>query len=186
MSGEAESETTLPAYATSARPKLVKRIRLALLVSSFAACLSVTLLGMIAAGLLQIGFGVTGLSAIGSGQNGFLAGVQIAFQLASFNFILFFITVPAAALALGLSIGRLPYRGISALKPYLRWGAVWGAVLVGGTTFLIGLFGGLVTAAGALLAGGSIGALAGTLCAYLFHKIINPAKQLNAVDLEVF
>lgn len=186
MSGEAESSATLPAYAISARPKRVKRIRLALLVASFAACLSVTLMGAIAAGLLQIGFGVTGLSAVGAGRNDFLEGVQMAFQLASFNFILFFITVPAAALALGLSIGRLPYRGITALKPYLRWGAIWGAVLVGITTGLVGLFAGVASAAGALFGGGSIGALAGLFCGFLVHRIINPARQLNAIDLDVF
>jgi hypothetical protein len=179
-------EADLPAYATSPRPKRVKRVRLALLVASFAACLSVTLMGFIFMGMMELAFGILGWNGVAVGQRGFMGGVQMALQLSSFNFILFFITVPAAALALGLSIGRLPHRGITALRPYLRWGAIWGGILVGGTTFVFGLFGGAAAAAGALIAGLFIGGLAGTLCGFLVHKIIAPARQLTEMDVSVF
>jgi len=178
--------TGLPAYATSPRPRRVKRVRLALLVASFAACLSVTLMGFIFMGLMQLAFGVLGWEGIAVGQRGFLGGVQMALQLSSLNFFLFFITVPAAALALGLSVGRLPHRGITALRPYLRWGAIWGGILVGGTTFAFGLFGGAVAAAGALLTGLGIGGLAGGFCGFLLHRIIAPARQLTEMDVSIF
>ena len=184
MTSQADSE--LPAYATAPRPKRVKRIRLALLVSSFAACLGVTLMGYIFKGLFTLAFGILGLGGFAVGERGFLGGVEMALQLASLNFFLFFITVPAAALALGLSIGRFPHRGITALKPYLRWGAVWGAILVGGTTFAFGWFGGAAAAFGALLSGGLIGVLAGAFCGFLLHLIVAPGRQLTDVDVLVF
>jgi hypothetical protein len=164
----------------------VKRIRLALLVSSFAACVSVTLMGYIFLGLMELAFGILGWGGLAIGQTGFLSGVQTGLQLAALNFFLFFITVPAAALALGLSIGRMPHRGITALRPYLRWGAIWGAILVGGTTFLFGWFGGAASAAGALTAGGAVGGIAGGFCGFLVHRIVAPARQLTDVDLNVF
>ena len=181
-----DTNNELPAYATSPRPKRVKRIRLALLVSSFAACVSVTLMGYVFLGLMELAFGILGWGGLAVGQSGFLSGVQTGLQLAALNFFLFFITVPAAALALGLSIGRLPHRGITAMLPYLRWGAVWGAILVGGTTFIFGWFGGPAAAAGALLSGGVIGGAAGAFCGFLLHRIVAPAKQLTEVDLSVF
>ncbi|MDP3459301.1 MAG: hypothetical protein Q8S09_08515 [Hyphomonas sp.] len=186
MTSAAESESELPAYATTPRPKRVKRIRLALLVSSFAACVSVTLMGYIFLGLMELAFGILGWGGLAIGQTGFLSGVQTGLQLAALNFFLFFITVPAAALALGLSIGRMPHRGITALRPYLRWGAIWGAILVGGTTFLFGWFGGAASAAGALIAGGAVGGIAGAFCGFLLHRIVAPARQLTDVDLNVF
>ena len=186
MTTGAESSTALPVYATSPRPKRVKRIRLALLVASFAACLSVTLLGYILLGLMSLAFGILGFGGLAVGQSGVLGGMQMALQLAALNFFLFFITVPAAALALGLSIGRFPHRGITARLPYLRWGAIWGAILVGGTTFVFGWFGGWASATGALVAGASVGGTAGTLCGYLVHLIVAPARQLQDVDLSVF
>lgn len=186
MTGEAESQSALPAYATTPRPKRVKRIRLALLVSSLAACLSVTLMGYVFLGLMELAFGILGFGGLAVGQDGFLSGVQMALQLSALNFFLFFITVPAAALALGLSIGRLPHKGITRLKPYLRWGGIWGAILVGGTTFVFGWFGGAEAAMGALVTGGLVGTLAGALCGFLLHAIVAPARQLTDVDVNVF
>ncbi len=185
MTSETGSQSAVPAYATSPRPKRVKRIRLALLVSSLAACLCVTLLGQILFGMVQLISGVSG-NRIMEGQYGFVSGAMMALMLAGWNFVLFFITVPAAALVLGLTVGRFPYRGITAAKPYLRWGGFCGAFLVGGTTFLFGWVGGWATAAGALFTGSLVGAAAGIFCGYLIHRIINPARQLNAVDLDVF
>ena len=186
MTDGAESEAPLPAYATSPRPKRVKRIRLALLAASFAACVSVALIGFVMAGLMQVMFGVLGFSAFGLGLSGFLNGVQLAFNLASLNFVLFFITIPGAAMALGFSVGRLPHRGITALAPYMRWGAIWGGILVGGTTGAFGLFGGIASAAGGLFAGAVTGALAGLFCGFLMHRIIAPARQLTEMDVSVF
>ena len=60
MTSEVESDSELPAYATTPRPRRVKRIRLALLVSSFAACVSVTLMGYVFLGLMELGFGILG------------------------------------------------------------------------------------------------------------------------------
>lgn len=186
MTSPAESTSELPAYAMPARPRKVKRVKLALLVASFAACLSVTLMGFILIGLMELMIGIISFGGLGVGDRGFMSGVQMALQLSSLNFFLFFITVPAAAIALGLSIGRFPRRGITAMRPYLRWGAIWGAILVGGTTFLFGLFGGLLAGTGALVTGGLVGGLAGAFCGYLVHLIVAPARQLSEIDLEIF
>ncbi|HRJ02331.1 MAG TPA: hypothetical protein PKV67_16410 [Hyphomonas sp.] len=181
-----EPAETLPTYATSPRPRRVKRVWLATFVASMAACLSVTLIGFILMGVTEALF----FSAFGSGlplaKAGFGEGVQLAVALASYNFFLFFVTVPAAALVLGLSVGRMPHRGITAMRPYLRWGAIWGAILVGGVTALFGSFGGASSAFGALVTGGAIGAIAGTFCGFLMHKIIDPVRQLTDVDVGVF
>jgi hypothetical protein len=180
-----EPADTLPTYAVSPRPKRVKRVWLATFVSALAACLGVTLLGFILMGLTQSVFGILGMG-LNIGQGGFTGGAQLAMVLASYNFFLFFVTVPAAALVLGLSVGRFPLRGITAQLPYLRWGAIWGALLVGGVTGLFGSFGGAASALGALLTGSAIGAIAGTFCGFLMHRIIDPLRQLSDVDIAVF
>lgn len=176
-----------PAYASAPRPRRVKRVKLALFLSALAACLVVSLIGLIAVGLFDIALRIIGGGGDrAASQGGLSAGAVLAAQLAAFNFILFFITVPAAALALGFSIARFPHRGITARKPYLRWGAIWGAILVGGTTVLLGWFGGAASAAGALVAGGAVGGIAGGFCGFLLHRIVAPARQLADVDLNVF
>ncbi|KCZ96116.1 putative lipoprotein [Hyphomonas hirschiana VP5] len=180
-------DSPLPGYAMAARPRRVKRVKLALFLSSMAACVVVAIVGFL---MMALSFTVIGLAgqapglAVGAGD--FRGGALLATQLAAMNFILFFITVPAAALALGLSIGRFPYRGITAPASYVRWGAVWGAVLVGGTTFGFGWFGGAASALGALMCGGCIGAIAGAFCGFLFHAIVQPARQLTQMDVSVF
>ena len=186
MTGAAEGQSELPAYATTPRPKRVKRVGLALLVSSFAACLGVTLMGAVFLGLMQLAFGIMGFDGLAVGEGGFLGGVEMALQLSMLNFFLFFITVPSAVLALVLSVGRMPHRGITAGLPYLRWGAIWGGLLVGGTTCIFGLFGGAAAAAGGLVAGGVIGGLAGAFCGFLMHVIIAPARQVTEVDVSIF
>ena len=70
--------------------------------------------------------------------------------------------------------------------PYVRWGSIWGAILVGSTTGLFGLIGGVMSGLGALLSGGMIGAIAGAGCGLLFHAIVKPANQLSDVDVNVF
>ena len=181
-------ETPLPAYVGPVARRRFKRIKLGLLLSSMAACLGVTFLGVICTRMLALALGITDAAmnyTLLSG-NTFLSGVHGAFQMATYNFLVFFITVPAAWLALGLSIGRLPYRGIVKRTPFIRWGAIWGAILVGGTTGGFGLLGSVSVAAGALLAGGLIGAVAGAGCGLLFYAIVKPANQIADVDVSVF
>lgn len=178
----------LPSYAGPAARRSFKRVKLALFLSSLAACLFVTIIGAVSTRILILAVGVTGAATNYNmlSDGSFLGGLSGAFQLASYNFLLFFINVPAAWLALGLSIGRLPYRGIIHRKPYLRWGSIWGAILVGGTTSLFGFLAGFVSGIGALLGGAFIGALAGALCGLLFYAIVKPANQLAEVDVDVF
>jgi hypothetical protein len=178
----------LPSYAGPAARRSFRRIKLALFLSSLAACLFVTLIGVVCTRILMLAMGISGAATNYSmlSGGGFLGGMSGAFQLASYNFLLFFINVPAAWLALGLSIGRLPYRGIMHRKPYVRWGSIWGAILVGGTTSLFGFLAGFVSGTGALLGGAFIGATAGALCGLLFYAIVKPANQLADVDIDVF
>ena len=178
---------TLPAYASAAKPRRVKRVKLALFLASLAACVMVAIIGFLTMSLsiLVMGLG-GGRGGLAVGGDDFGSGALLAAQLSAMNFILFFITIPAAAIAMGLSIARLPHRGISALKSYLRWGAIWGAILVGATTCFFGFFGGPLSAAGALVCGGSIGAAAGAFCGFLFHAIVQPARQLTELDVSVF
>nr|WP_321359530.1 hypothetical protein [uncultured Hyphomonas sp.] len=190
MSGSTapEVEPPLPSYAGPVTRRSFRRIKLALFLSSLAACLLVTIIGAICTRLLILAVGIAGNATNYHmmSDGGFTGGLSGAFQLASYNFLLFFINVPAAWLALGLSIGRLPYRGIVRRAPFIRWGSIWGAILVGGTTGFFGALSGLASGLGALLGGGLIGALAGALCGLLFYAIVKPANQLAEVDVGVF
>ena len=186
--GSGTDDTPLPSYAGPVQRRRFKRIKLALFLSSMAACLGVTLLGVICTSLFNTALGITGSgSQYGMlGQETFLSGVMMGFQLSSYNFVLFFITVPAAWLALGLSIGRLPYRGIVKRRAFVRWGIIWGTILVGGTTGGFGLLIGPAHGAGAFVSGGLIGAAMGAACGLLFYAIVKPANQLADVDVSVF
>lgn len=190
MTGHTAADTPLhelPAYAMAARPHRVKRVKLALFLSSLAACAGVAIIGFLVMAAVFIALGIARQDGgLAIGNNDFGGGALFAAQLSAMNFVLFFVTVPAAALALGLSIARFPGRGITGVNPYLRWGAIWGAVLVGATTCLFGLFGGAASAAGALICGAAIGGLAGTFCGFLFHAIVQPARQLTELDVSVF
>lgn len=178
----------LPSYAGPAARRSFRRIKLGLFLSSMAACLFVTLIGIVCTRILMLAMGISG-AAMNYGMlsgGGFLGGVSGAFQLASYNFLLFFINVPAAWLALGLSIGRLPYRGIVHRPPFIRWGSIWGAILVGGTTGFFGALSSISSGIGAFIGGVFIGAIAGALCGLLFYAIVKPANQLADVDVDVF
>lgn len=178
----------LPSYAGPAARRSFRRIKLALFLSSMAACLFVTLIGIVCTRLMMLAMGITSAATNFSmlSGGGFFGGMSGAFQLASYNFLLFFINVPAAGLALGLSIGRLPYRGIVRRPPYIRWGSIWGAILVGGTTGFFGTLASIPSGLGAFLGGAFIGAIAGALCGLLFYAIVKPANQLADVDVDVF
>ncbi|WP_340691756.1 hypothetical protein [Hyphomonas sp.] len=176
-----------PAYADPVRRTHIKRIKLALFLSALAACLGVSLIGGIGLALFFLVQSFIGFDRVSVFDSSFAGGVMTGLQLSAMNFFLFLITVPAAWAALGLSIGRMPHRGIAARRPYLRWGAIWGAILVGVTTgFFSFMGGGLAMCLGALLAGASVGALAGIGCGFLFYAIVRPAEQLRDVDISVF
>lgn len=165
----------------------IRRVKLGLLLASLAACLGVTLIGVAANAILQLIAELAGFRRQMENATGLAGGAYVAIQLAIFNFILFVITVPAAWIAMGLSIGRFPHRGIAARMPYLRWAGIWGAILVGGTTAGLGtLIAGPLAGAGALVTGALIGTLAGLLCGLLFHAIVKPAEQLHDADISVF
>lgn len=176
-----------PTYALEGQPKRFRRVKLAVFLCSLTACITVAIIGFL---VLTISVALTGFGGMGggptTGAGAIGSGALLAAQLSALNFILFFITIPAAAIAMALSIARFPYQGIFALSSYLRWGAIWGAVLVGATTGFFGLFDSPASGLGALLSGGLIGGLAGTVCGYLFHTIVKPGRQLTEMDVSVF
>lgn len=175
-----------PAYAMEAQPRRFRRVKLAIFLSALAACVVVSIVGLLAMTVIMLFIGLGSSSGLAAGGDDFGGGALLAAQLSAMNFILFFITIPAAAIVIGFSVGRLPHRRITGVKSYLRWGAIWGAILVGGTTCLFGLFGGPASAAGALICGACIGGVAGTFCGFLFHAIVQPARQLTELDVNVF
>ena len=174
-------------YRALSKDRKIRRVKLGLLLSSLAACLGVTLIGLFLTFVFGVLEGIGMLPTMFDRPNsGFLFGIQMAAMMSLFNFILFFVTVPAAWLAMGLSIGRFPHQGIAARAPYLRWASIWGALLVGGTTGGFGVTASLLTGLGAVLTGACIGALAGLGCGLLFLAIVKPAQQLHEADISVF
>ena len=174
-------------YRALSKDRKIRRVKLGLLLSSLAACLGVTLIGLFLTFVFGVLEGIGMLPTMFDRPNsGFLFGIQMAAMMSLFNFILFFVTVPAAWLAMGLSISRFPHQGIAARAPYLRWASIWGALLVGGTTGGFGVTASLLTGLGAVLTGACIGALAGLVCGLLFLAIVKPAQQLHEADISVF
>ncbi len=179
----------IPAYAMAPRPKRVKRIRLALFLTSLAAALIVSIGGFLMSVMGRLAFGLEPglISPANSDRYSLMGGFWFGVELATASIFIFFITVPATWLALGLTVGRFPHRGITARRPYVQWTAVWGAALVGGTTLIAGYFLlGVPAAAGALVAGVLIGTAAGAICGALLHAIIRPARQVDQADVNVF
>ncbi len=184
-----EKTTTEPAplyIVNDGRPRRIKRVKLALFLSSMAACFGVSIVGFIMLALIELVFGVQSFGGSPMGQTDFLGGILLAFQYSALNFFLLVITIPAAALVLGFSIARFPGRGIAKLTPYLRWGAIWGAVLVGGVTGGLSLLLGIASVAGALLGGAFVGTTAGVFCGFLFQANVRPARQIAEADVGVF
>lgn len=177
----------IPAYAVSeTRPRRIKRVKLALLLSSLTACIGVSIVGLVMMGLMFLFTGISGAANESLSQANFLGGVLLAFQYSALNFFLFLLTVPAAALALGFSIARFPRRGITRLPPYLRWGAIWGAILVGSVAGSVSFAFSPAAALGALFGGTLVGSMAGLFCGFLFHAIVRPAQQIAEADISVF
>jgi hypothetical protein len=180
------ASSTSPAYADGSLRTHIKRVKLGLFLSALAACLGVSIIGGLLLAFVQILLGLFGIGGTAPFESTFTSGIMTGLQLAALNFVLFLVTVPAAWLALGLSIGRMPHRRIAARAPYIRWAAIWGAILVGSTTCFFGLIESIPTAVGALVSGASVGALAGVGCGFLFYAIVRPDEQLRDVDISVF
>ena len=168
-----------------------KRIGLASFLCGLGACFSVALIGVI---LLFLGFQIADLlgsdASIVFGESGFRQGIGMAVLMSAMNWYFGYFTIPAAALVLLFSLGRFPRRGITRALPYYRWGAIWGAVLVGGTTGIASYFipseARVVAALSALLTGASIGAVAGLVCGAIFRGIVRPAEQVRTIQVDVF
>lgn len=179
-----------PGYAVPTRTKF-KRIGLASFLCGIGACFSVALIGVI---LLFLAFQIADLfgsdASLIFGESGLRQGIGMAVLMAAMNWYFGYFTVPAAAIVLALSLGRLPRRGITRALPYYRWGAIWGAVLVGGTTGIASYFipsdAKEAAALSAFLTGAAIGAVAGFICGAIFRGIVRPAEQVRQIQVDVF
>ncbi|MEM7329723.1 MAG: hypothetical protein AAF437_13355 [Pseudomonadota bacterium] len=167
-----------------------KRIGLASFLCGMAACIMVTLIGAI---LLFLGFQVSSAFGQDAGlifsNQGILQGIGFATLMAAMNWYFAYFTVPAAWIAIALSLGRFPRRGIVHPLPYYRWGAIWGSLLVGGTTgiacfFLSDMNMGAATSG--FTTGAVIGAIAGFGCGAIFRGIVRPAEQVKQIRVDVF
>lgn len=184
------SEAADAGYTVSTDTK-IKRVGLACLLCGIGACFLVALIGVI---FLFLGFQTAALfgqdAGLMFGETGFTQGIGIAVLMSAMNWYFGYFTIPAAALALAFSIGRFPRRGITNPAAYYRWSAIWGAILVGGTTgiaaTLIPSDGELSVALGAAVMGALIGALAGMMCGAIFRGIVRPAEQVRRIQVEVF
>lgn len=177
-------------YAVPTKTKF-KRIGLASFLCGIGACFSVALIGVI---LLFLAFQIADLfgnsAEVIFGESGLRQGIGMAVLMAAMNWYFGYFTVPAAAIVLALSLGRFPRRGITRPLPYYRWGAIWGAVLVGGTTGIASYFipseAKEAAALSAFLTGAAIGAVAGLICGAIFRGIVRPAEQVRQIQVDVF
>ncbi|MCR9080268.1 MAG: hypothetical protein NXH78_14325 [Hyphomonadaceae bacterium] len=184
------ASTTQAGYAVPTKTKF-KRIGLASFLCGIGACFSVALIGVI---LLFLAFQIADLfgnsAEVIFGESGLRQGIGMAVLMAAMNWYFGYFTVPAAAIVLALSLGRFPRRGITRPLPYYRWGAIWGAVLVGGTTGIASYFipseAKEAAALSAFLTGAAIGAVAGLICGAIFRGIVRPAEQVRQIQVDVF
>ena len=171
----------------SAAPTKIKRVLLGVFLCGFAASLLVALIAGIALFGITIATGIAGSTTYGmSSGDGFLAGAFLSLAFCSLNWFFFYIVVPVTWIVLAFSIGRFPRRGIGRPATYLRWSAIWGAILAGGISSLFTLNISLTAWLGALITGSSVGALAGIICGWLFIAIVRPARQLADSTADVF
>lgn len=169
----------------------IKRIGLACFLCGIGACFSVALIGVT---LLFLAFQISDLfgtnAGIVFGDSGIRQGMGMAVLMSAMNWYFGYFTIPAAAIVLALSLGRFPRRGITRAAPYYRWGAIWGALLVGGTTGIASFFipneARAATAFSACLTGAAIGASAGLFCGAIFRGIVRPAEQVRQIQVDVF
>lgn len=188
--GSVTADASTAGYTVSTKTKF-KRIGLASFLCGIGACFSVALIGVM---LLFIGFQTAALfgqdAGLIFGDEGFLQGVSMAVFMSAMNWYFGYFTIPAAAIVLAFSLGRFPRRGITYPAPYYRWGAIWGAILVGGTTAIASYFipseARELASFGALLTGATIGATAGMICGAIFRGIVRPAEQVRKIQVDVF
>ena len=181
--------TTTPDYRLPTVVKF-KRITLASFLCGIAACILVALIGV---ALVFLGFQLADLFGSDAGilfdDEGILQGIGIAAVISAMNWYVGYFTIPAAWLVLALSLGRFPRRGIVRPGPYYRWGAIWGAILVGTTAAIVASAmssGAIAAGAGGLLAGALIGGGAGVICGGIFRGIVRPASQVTQIQVDVF
>lgn len=179
-------EPTIRDYGTTA-PTKIKRVLLGVFLCGIAASLLVALIAGIALFGITITARIAGSTTYGmSSGDGFLAGAFLSLAFCSLNWFVFYIVVPVTWIVLAFSIGRFPRRGIGRPAAYLRWSAIWGALLTGGTSSLFTLNISFTAWIGALFTGGIVGALAGIICGWLFIAIVRPARQLADKTADVF
>ncbi|MEM7459531.1 MAG: hypothetical protein AAF331_08705 [Pseudomonadota bacterium] len=189
MARDQDSDPDQAAYTVPTVTRL-KRIGLASFLCGMAACVLVTLIGVI---LLFLGFQISSLFGRDAGlifsDEGFLQGIGFATLMSAMNWYFAYFTVPAAWVAMWFSLGRFPRRGIVRPQPYYRWGAIWGGFLVGSTTgiasFLLIDMNPLATLGG-FATGAIIGAVAGLICGAIFRGIVRPAEQVKQIQVDVF
>lgn len=180
------SGATVRDYGTAA-PTKIKRVLLGVFLCGFAASLLVALIAGLILFAISITTDVTGSTTYGlTSGDGFFAGAMLALMFCAFNWFVFYAVVPVTWLVLAFSIGRFPKRGIGAPAAYLRWGAIWGALLAGGISCLFTLNISAVAWFGGLVTGGAVGALAGIICGQIFIMIVRPARQLADKTADVF
>ncbi|RIJ33250.1 hypothetical protein [Henriciella algicola] len=179
-------EANVRDYSTAA-PTRIKRVLLGVFLCGIAASLLVALIAGISLFGITIVTEISGSTTYGmSSGDGFLAGAFLSLAFCSLNWFFFYIVVPVTWIVLAFSVGRFPRRGIGRPAAYLRWSAIWGAVLAGGISSLFTLNISLTAWLGALITGGSVGALAGIICGWLFIAIVRPARQLADKTADVF
>ena len=189
LPGDETASASGASYAVPTTAKF-KRIGLASFLCGMAACVLVTLIGLT---LLFLGFQISSLfgrdAGLIFGDEGLLQGIGFATLMSAMNWYVAYFTVPAAWVAIAVSLGRLPRRGIVEPQPYYRWGAIWGGFLVGTTTgiasYLLSSMN-FATALSGFLTGATIGAVAGLVCGAIFRGIVRPAEQVKLIQVDVF
>jgi hypothetical protein len=173
-----------------------KRIGLASFLCGIAACVTVALIG---AGLaFTYLFLSERLGIFPMIQDGILLGIGYGLIACALNWFFGYVTIPVTMLILFFTIGRMPKRGITYRRPFLKWTTILGAGLVSAVTSIgVPLFTSLNSGVaqntstmeiiiGAGLAGAAVGALAGLIIGWLFYAIVRPAEQVRTIDASVF
>ena len=198
VSGAREAALSEASYAERGRLQ-IKRLWLGAFLSAITAVLAVAFVGLV---FVTVGWAMgelvfrDGWDATWDG-NPLLIGAAGAAFASIMNWYVFFITIPIATLVLRFSLGRLPGKGVTRVRAYLRWGSIWGAILVSLPSVLGGflLFGMGATGRaggdsgysfqvwlGSSLTGALIGAIAGLGVAGMFMLIVRPRSQVKLAD----
>lgn len=183
------------------RPNLrIKRNKLACFIAPVLAILFVFLIAIallwaaIPAQMATNGFGGV-FDWIDDSQNPFLVGMGIALFACMINFYMTPIIYPVTFLVFSQTVGRLAHRRVSKPWSYVRLTAIVGALLVGLTCTIPGIFmtiegseglgwGPSITAGGFIM-GSIIGGLAGLGVGGVFVAIVRPATQLKGLETSI-